>query len=1216
MIIATSWRTWLKQMLVNLRPCRTPRRRTRQVQCHVERFECRQVLTGSISGTVFDDVNGDKIKQATEVGVAGVIVFIDADSDGVLDPDNIPDGGATEVFAVSASDGTFTLSGLPAGTAHVRIRVPGTADLTRDVVLLADENKTNVNLAVSLGVISGTVFDDADQDGTKQATEPGHGGVAVFIDANGNNALDPGEPQAVTNADGSYILNHVLPGAARIRAVAPANFVAIPKNATIASGQALTAQNVALNALPGTVSGTVFIDLDANGQINGAESGQSGVSLFLDLNNDGLFNNNDRATTTDGSGNYSFTQVVPGSFQVRATAPAGYTTAPLPVTLTAGQTLAARNVALLAQTGSVSGTVFVDANGDGLINGADAVQSGITVFLDFNSDGVFNNNDRAAISDASGNYSFTQIVAGTFQVRALPPAGYSTSPLGVTLKAGQALTGKNVALLAQTGSVSGTLFVDANGDGLLNGTDAGLSGVTVFLDFNSDGLFNNNDRASISDASGNYSFAQVVPGTFQVRALPPAGYSTSPLGVTLTAGQALTAKNVALVAQTGTVSGTVFIDLDANGQINGSEVGRSIVTVFLDLNSDGVFNNNDRATVTDGSGNYTFSQVALGSFQVRAVPPAGYSSSPLNLTLTGAQNLTGRNLPLQGLQTGTVSGIVFDDLDRNGLKSSSETGHSGSVTVYLDLNGNGAFETGEPTTFTIDGVYSFTNIAPGQTRVRVVPPTGFTAVPAELALTLVSNQVVTAANFALQSVTGSITGIVFDDTDHNGLRSGQESGHAMSVAVFLDLNNNGIFDTGERSALTSMTGTIGQYQFLDVSSGPVRVRIVPPAGVVAATPVLDLTLGAGQAITTADFALQQAPTASISGLVFDDTDRNGIISGVEGGHAGNVAVFLDLNQNEKLDVGEPTTFTQSGAYSFTGLPAGPVQVRVVPPDNFSAMPALLNLVLVTGQSTNTANFALQSSVKGTISGTVFLDYDRNGLKTSSEPGKSGTIVFLDGFNSAPNGVRDPMEPWMESNSAGAFQFVDVPLGNYDVVVVPSAAYVSNPIHVSLGTTSVFDAANVGLQLKLQLSQTPVVYTAGTPAVQVANNALISGLVAAPTDVVTLNIKVAGLQKRDNLVLAPTVGSPLFVSGSSANSEIRLGSERIGRITTLSPGRSISLTFDAGKFSAEALHEILDSVRFNAVRSRKSNTSTVQVQLQIGQQTYETTRKLQVLSRKK
>ena len=73
----------------------------------------------------------------------------------------------------------------------------------------------------------------------------------------------------------------------------------------------------------------------------------------------------------------------------------------------------------------------------------------------------------------------------------------------------------------------------------------------------------------------------------------------------------------------------------------------------------------------------------------------------------------------------TISGQVFNDLNANGLKDTSESGQSG-WTIYLDADGNGQLDTGETSTTTAaDGSYSFNGLAAGTYNVAEVQQLGW-----------------------------------------------------------------------------------------------------------------------------------------------------------------------------------------------------------------------------------------------------------------------------------------------------------------------------------------------------------------------------------------------------------------------------------------------------------------------------------------------------------
>ncbi len=90
-------------------------------------------------------------------------------------------------------------------------------------------------------------------------------------------------------------------------------------------------------------------------------------------------------------------------------------------------------------------------------------------------------------------------------------------------------------------------------------------------------------------------------------------------------------------------------------------------------------------------------------------------------------------------------------------------------------------------------------------------------------------QTVTAGDFGNRSILGDIQGVVFVDTDGDGLQDSGEPGHA-GVTVYLDQDNNGQFDVGELSAVTDQDGV---YRFAELRAAGYVVRGNRPGGLSA-----------------------------------------------------------------------------------------------------------------------------------------------------------------------------------------------------------------------------------------------------------------------------------------------------------------------------------------------------------------------------------------------
>jgi hypothetical protein len=77
--------------------------------------------SASISGNIVKDLNGNGLKEGGEPGLAGVTVFIDANKNGIKD--------ASEKSVLTGASGSYTFTGLAAGTYRIRESVPSNEKL-------------------------------------------------------------------------------------------------------------------------------------------------------------------------------------------------------------------------------------------------------------------------------------------------------------------------------------------------------------------------------------------------------------------------------------------------------------------------------------------------------------------------------------------------------------------------------------------------------------------------------------------------------------------------------------------------------------------------------------------------------------------------------------------------------------------------------------------------------------------------------------------------------------------------------------------------------------------------------------------------------------------------------------------------------------------------------------------------------------------------------
>ena len=188
----------------------------------------------------------------------------------------------------------------------------------------------------------------------------------------------------------------------------------------------------------------------------------------------------------------------------------------------------------IASTGaSITGTVFNDANGDGTQNRGETGLAGVGVYADLGNVGYFVASDPAATTNATGGYSLTGLLAGSYVIRQLSASGYTqtfpTKGSGehVTVSAGQILSGQNFGdelPAATTGDITGTVFNDANGDGTEDDGETGLAGVLVYADLGNVGHIVAGDPSTLTNATGGYTLSGLAAGSYVIRQVLTTGY--------------------------------------------------------------------------------------------------------------------------------------------------------------------------------------------------------------------------------------------------------------------------------------------------------------------------------------------------------------------------------------------------------------------------------------------------------------------------------------------------------------------------------------------------------------------------------------------------------------------------------------------------------------------------------------------------------------------
>jgi SdrD B-like domain len=117
---------------------------------------------------------------------------------------------------------------------------------------------------------------------------------------------------------------------------------------------------------------------------------------------------------------------------------------------------------------------------------------------------------------------------------------------GVDNLTGFGLINATAALSSTVGSVSGTVFQDNNGNGVINSGETGMSGVTVYFDANNDGTLDAGDISTTTNSAGAYTLNFLPVGSDVIRIVVPSGFATtnSPQTISVTAGSSTTGVNL------------------------------------------------------------------------------------------------------------------------------------------------------------------------------------------------------------------------------------------------------------------------------------------------------------------------------------------------------------------------------------------------------------------------------------------------------------------------------------------------------------------------------------------------------------------------------------------------------------------------------------------------------------------------------------------------
>ncbi len=291
---------------------------------------------------------------------------LDDDSDATLSNNKVFSNLAPGNYTVTEqSTPGWQLTGLSCDTNNY---TTNSAQLS--VALTAGQTTTCTYANTKLGSFSGTKYE---VNANSTIVTPAAGWVIELF----NNGVSTGLIQT-TGADGSYSFGNLLPGNYSVVETLKGGWTQIysplsPVNLT--AGTAVTGQNFG-NFKNGSISGYKFNDHNGNGAEDSGDEHLSGWTITLyDANKQivakpGLVN----PVTTNAQGDYSFSNIAPGTYWVCETGQTGWVqTYPAAnacaqvVIATSGQTTSGVKFGNQGQ-GSVTVKKNVDSNGDGVVD--------------------------------------------------------------------------------------------------------------------------------------------------------------------------------------------------------------------------------------------------------------------------------------------------------------------------------------------------------------------------------------------------------------------------------------------------------------------------------------------------------------------------------------------------------------------------------------------------------------------------------------------------------------------------------------------------------------------------------------------------------------------------------------------------------------------------------------------------------------------------------
>ena len=474
--------------------------------------------------------------------------------------------------------------------------------------------------------------------------------------------------------------------------------------------------------------------------------------------------------------------------------------------------------------GEIKGRCFLDANYNGMYDEGELPMPGVKICA------LKSMDEEAAktFSGEDGTFVLTGLRGYTYRMRVVLPEDGSdftrtvSDPLGNHFKSRpgrrenfwdnfvlkEAQTREMNVGVIYPGSITGTVYYDNDFSADKSGNEKIVSGFLV-------GLYDENGNVAAMDKTnvkGKYELSKLVPGNYTLHVTATKGYAFTKLGegnviVNRTGGEGFsepfflalgenrTNMDIGMI-QPGTVEGSVFADRNDNGIRDDGENGLPGVAVRLidEETGEEAF----RADLSE-NGQYLFDAVMPGRYHLEYILP---ENAVFARTVAGGNTISGHDgvgesesfsfasgATVQGpecgvLTLGRIDGLAYHDRNGNGIRDDDEEALAG-MTLTLTPSRS---ELEEITVTTQDdGTYALEALRPDTWTLTVTCPD--------------KNVLSRTDSIKLPLTAGKNTQDVSLDVAMGAQWNDQKLGAvipaSLSGQVWMDENNNGLFDEGE-----------------------------------------------------------------------------------------------------------------------------------------------------------------------------------------------------------------------------------------------------------------------------------------------------------------------------------------------------------------------------------------------------------------------------------